>query len=799
MTKRRFIAWVMALAMIFQMLPATTLSEEAAVEPAVVETGVVETAVVEEPMEEPVVEEPVAPVEEPVAEEAPVPEEEPAIEEPAAPIEELADEEPAEEPAVEEEKPFTGIGSNQEQGADYAEVSFNNADTKLVKIGEALGELPEAPKEAAWFANGEPVDEKTAVEGDMDLVLANAEPVEVSGAAGDVTVKISAPAGALPYGAELKVATVEDAEVRETFEELNPVAIKAADISFVDAEGKEVQPLLPVDVKLSANGLNNARVVKLAHIHEEEVKEIGTIDALAAKEEPAGPMRRLAAAPAAETDKSFSFDFSTDSFSVFAFVIVTEYIANDGTPYEITVTYGADANIPEGSTLSVTEYSRENNKEAYEEALKIFIANKLDNNEEVDMFYTGFTALDISIIGPDGFEIEPEASVQVNMKIKSLPGVEDLSKVEGLQIQHHVETEKGIVVENVAARNAAKNSSAIGLDFDQDSEATGKAVSAKDIDLEEYVFESFGPNTIDTAEFFEQLEAQQRELEFTTEVFSIYTINWSNITNSSTNLRFRGTNSTRAQVVVHYQNQDGLEIARPTSIGNNVDRTLSNGGTVDVNIANVLGLAISGYTYVGASYNSRPVTDIRATRTSSGYSYTNTVTFLNNGTTIGSTTNQNAGDIYLIYNGPASGSEVKVHYGYMNGGSFVEFPEGKPEYTPTYDNGNTYLIYDVDGYEFVNAHLNAADGTTITPHLYINNGVPGYYANYNSGSTIALSDGDEIYLVYKAKAKPAPGGEVKPSTDEETWPEGADTPQFTKNSRHAGNGTNIVSLDIKAA
>ena len=151
MTKRRFIAWVMALAMIFQMLPATVLSEGVAEEaPAVAAADVIEVPAVEEAAEE-------------------------------AKAEEAAEDEPVTEP---EEKAFTGIGSNQVTGAEYATVSFavlngEEIPSVTVAVGETLAALPELelPEDAGWFFAGEPVDENTIIEGDMEVALANAEPL----------------------------------------------------------------------------------------------------------------------------------------------------------------------------------------------------------------------------------------------------------------------------------------------------------------------------------------------------------------------------------------------------------------------------------------------------------------------------------------------------------------------------------------------------------------------------------------------------------------------------------------------
>ena len=57
------------------------------------------------------------------------------------------------------------------------------------------------------------------------------------------------------------------------------------------------------------------------------------------------------------------------------------------------------------------------------------MADRKANGEDVNLADFGLAAMDISIISPEGEEIEPEAAVQVDMKIKDLPGVENLNDV----------------------------------------------------------------------------------------------------------------------------------------------------------------------------------------------------------------------------------------------------------------------------------------------------------------------------------------------------------------------------------
>lgn len=116
--------------------------------------------------------------------------------------------------------------------------------------------------------------------------------------------------------------------------------------------------------------------------------------------------------------------------------------------YTVTVTYDKTANIPEGSTLRVTEFKKDGKE--YDYARNAVLADKKARGEQVDLSSFNMAALDISILNPDGEEIEPEASVQVDIKIKDLPGVEDVRKVaDTLAVQHHVEVDDGVVVETV--------------------------------------------------------------------------------------------------------------------------------------------------------------------------------------------------------------------------------------------------------------------------------------------------------------------------------------------------------------
>ena len=98
-----------------------------------------------------------------------------------------------------------------------------------------------------------------------------------------------------------------------------------------------------------------------------------------------------------------------------------ELTATDGV-YLVSVTFGEDAMIPEGSTLSVKALAESD--EAYQEAYAL-----ADPSED-----QGFAALDISILDANGNEIEPEASVDVQIELTQ--PFADMNPDSSITIQH---------------------------------------------------------------------------------------------------------------------------------------------------------------------------------------------------------------------------------------------------------------------------------------------------------------------------------------------------------------------------
>lgn len=309
------------------------------------------------------------------------------------------------------------------------------------------------------------------------------------------------------FGSRSLMADPDGFDRRQTAAESAPEAeilyARFFDIAILDASGNEIEPAAPVKVAIELLDaeqeeavLQSADAPQVIHFGEEtEVVEAEVIkDAVA------------------------GVTFDAAGFSVYGVVysVVTNgqitgtVITDSGDAYEVTVTYDESAEIPEGSTLRVTEFAEGSNE--YDYARNAVLADKKAKGEQVDLGSFNLAALDISIIDPDGNEIEPSATVQVDIRIKELPGVEDLSQVaDTLAVQHHVEAEDGVIIETV---------------FEGASDAsfrmkTDKAVSSKGVAVD--------PDSLSDEDFLEpwsNMAGDNIDVSFLTEVFSTFTVTW---------------------------------------------------------------------------------------------------------------------------------------------------------------------------------------------------------------------------------------------------------------------------------
>lgn len=135
-----------------------------------------------------------------------------------------------------------------------------------------------------------------------------------------------------------------------------------------------------------------------------------------------------------------------------------------------------------------------------------------------------------------------------------------------------------------------------------------------------------------------------------------------------------------------------------------------------------------------------------------------------------------------------------VHY-VDESGNELTVANGTPSATTTTP---SYLIYDIDGYEYSYTYRNYSSNR-IAPELRYSSSYYGGSWIYTTNTTgqwngSYLSNNDDIYVVYTPKAEPTHGGTPKPH------PSGSSTepaePEIEKLSDDNGDGTRTLSLSI---
>ena len=206
--------------------------------------------------------------------------------------------------------------------------------------------------------------------------------------------------------------------------------IKLFDIFITNGEEK-VQPKAAVSVKIELNDAKAVDDTAVVHFGETGLEVL---------------------------DKSIeegNISFETDGFSMYA-IVGTELVTDITLPgsddtYEVHVTYGADAKIPEGATLDVK--SIEKGSAAYEKAKEQIVNDKKEKDADFNEATFKMAALDIRILDADGKAVEPAegAKVTVSIKMKELPANASEESMAGTLEVQHLNTSNGeTVVETVA-------------------------------------------------------------------------------------------------------------------------------------------------------------------------------------------------------------------------------------------------------------------------------------------------------------------------------------------------------------
>ena len=219
------------------------------------------------------------------------------------------------------------------------------------------------------------------------------EPMRFYDDSTNVAVLIEAPYGAFPETTTMVVSPVGYEEIEGSVADAVDgfSYVEAVDISFY-CNGEEIEPALPIKVSLVSDAIKKADESLILHIGEEGEADIVDLSDVETKED--------------------ELVFESQDFSTYVIVyteIEKTFISADGQTYKITVSYDADAQIPNDAILEVEEISESSPE--YEAYLGK-INDQLKENEN-----TSFVRFfDIGIVS-DGVRIQPAAPVQVKVEL----------------------------------------------------------------------------------------------------------------------------------------------------------------------------------------------------------------------------------------------------------------------------------------------------------------------------------------------------------------------------------------------
>lgn len=391
-------------------------------------------------------------------------------------------------------------------------------------------------------------EEEAAQQGGIDVPAAVQQELDFEGDGYSIALDADAKAG-LPEGTQVIADEVTsdagdyEAWCDEALKALQDAgaaeentAISSArfyDISL-SADGQAIEPEAPVSVRISydkAIRMKSSEGLRVVHFASDGeggiLPEVLDEDAVNINGEGGSGAVRVS-----------DVAFEAAGFSMYAIVgteLETEIVLPGSTDtYTVKVTAPAEAQIPQGSTLRVVSF--EEGSEQYEYARNAVLADKKEKGEHVFIDAFNLAALDISIIDPDGNEIEPAAAVKVDIKIKELPGVEDFDTIkDSLEIQHHVEVEDGVVIEKVFDGSAEGS---FQMDTREKAAEEGKAVDPNSVSEEDFRSTEKDDFSIDAS--------------FDTNVFSTFTVTW----------QYAYGNNVR----VHYVDENGQELTVANSV-----------------------------------------------------------------------------------------------------------------------------------------------------------------------------------------------------------------------------------------
>ena len=263
--------------------------------------------------------------------------------------------------------------------------ALRDKKTILVYTDAGAGSRPKKNENAVADSSGLSFD---TTELPVRVIVTTQEPVRSIKVSGDTDENAVSISGMMSSSITATVTSEEP----ETYDIEGQDTLAAMDISlFHDGTG-EYQPDTPVSVTISNDVIGEALAageeLSLWHIGED-----GT--------------------PALVDSAVFSgsaVTFQADSFSSYVITkksIEQSIITADGSAFNIIVSYDDNANIPDGSTLSVTEIGGEQYESYYGMSAAVMNASGFQYAR----------IFDIKILSPEGGELQPAAQVDVTIEL----------------------------------------------------------------------------------------------------------------------------------------------------------------------------------------------------------------------------------------------------------------------------------------------------------------------------------------------------------------------------------------------
>lgn len=254
---------------------------------------------------------------------------------------------------------------------------------------------------------------------------------------------------------------------------------KLFDITILDKEGNEVEPLTPVRANIE--------------FAPKEVQEGTDLELYQFQTEGEKPQVMENVEVLTDDDNIVNgIEFETDGFSVYGIVgtetLTGGVVTADGSTYEVTVTYGPEAGIPTGATLEVSEVvSDSHDYEEYVEKTAEAVGSAADALNYIKL-------LDISIMYKNK-KVQINAPVDVQIKLLDKEETEDRTKV-----VHFGEDETNVIEPEVDSDIVSFETSGFSIyavtSYGETSNLDGKTFAIVHVNTQATTGTSTGNNTV---------------------------------------------------------------------------------------------------------------------------------------------------------------------------------------------------------------------------------------------------------------------------------------------------------------